>query len=99
MASITPDEADWADPVTRAKMSPAVQMRVMLARSRAAGVPFDRAWESAFERVKWPHDTTARLDWKYTLEDARTQWGSAYDRRSSTVKIRATGLLETTLAA
>lgn len=48
--------------------SPATQMRVLLARSRARGVTFERAYHLALnERIRWPHDTTHRKEWKATL--------------------------------
>lgn len=49
--------------------SPANQMRVMLAHLRASGVPFERAREIAWERIRWPHDTTHRWEWKALLGD------------------------------
>lgn len=48
--------------------SPAVQMRIFLARARIQGFAFEVAWAWAWERVKWPHDTTARRDWKRVLK-------------------------------
>lgn len=62
---------------------PDQQIRVMLAASKKAGVPFDRAWASAYSRVSWPHDTTHRREWKDTLECAMTVWRSAYEDSTS----------------
>lgn len=70
----------------RGKPSPATQMREMLVRSRRSGVGFERAWESAFERIRWPHDTTHRNDWKDQLEADREQWRVAYEREGAVNK-------------
>jgi hypothetical protein len=62
------------------KKSPEEQLREHLTRLRRTGVPFDRAWPVAFERVRWPHDTTKRRLAKEILNDTREAWRSAYER-------------------
>lgn len=47
--------------------SPATQVRVYLARARERDMTFERAWVFAIERVRWPHDTRHRWEWKGVL--------------------------------
>jgi hypothetical protein len=65
--------------------SPAVQLRVLLIHARDRGFAFDEAWEWAWARIRWPHDTTHRREWKAVLESADTHrvWGSAYRQQAS----------------
>lgn len=84
------DDATHADDFTcrDCQRSPAVQLRVHLARARAQGMPFERAWGTgfcdgwAFERVRWPHDTPHRRDWKAALAhpNLREAFRAAYCR-------------------
>jgi hypothetical protein len=62
--------------------SPAVQMRVLLMRARERGMTFDAAYSFAFARIRWPHDTSHRREWKVVLADpAGVQtWREAYER-------------------
>lgn len=69
-------------------------MRAMLLASRDGGVDFDRAWASAWDRIRWPHDTQHRVDWKEVLEEGRTEWRAAYDRTASLRRVYAAGALE-----
>lgn len=64
------------------EMLPAEQLRVHLEAARKGGVSFERAWEAAWKRVVWPHDTPTRREWKDILETDREAWASAYDRRA-----------------
>lgn len=52
----------------------------MLSYSQRHDVPFDKAWESAFARVRWPHDTEHRQGWKELLIEQREDWRRAYQR-------------------
>lgn len=61
------------------RQSPAEQVRMLLARSRRHGVPFDAAWRQAIKRVRWPHDTDHRAQWKDVMEWSREVYRSAYD--------------------
>lgn len=61
------------------KICPAVQMREFLLLLREQGAEFDEAWRVAFERVKWPHDTVHRREWKAILEQSRETWERAFD--------------------
>ena len=65
----------------RTKASPATQMREMLVQSRRYGVPFEKSWDSAFARVRWPHDTEHRQEWKALLEDQRAAWEIAFEKQ------------------
>lgn len=67
------------EPPKTGKPSPATQMREMLSVSRRHGVPFEKAWRSAFQRVRWPHDTEHRQGWKDQLEEDRSDWQAAYE--------------------
>lgn len=63
--------------------SPAVQMRVLLGRAREHGMSFDVAWEFSWQRIRWPHDTTHRREWKAILSDASSLevWRASFDRQ------------------
>lgn len=72
-------------------VDPPVELREILARLRADGVPFDHAWDRAVTGrpgrraplVTYPHLTTARRWWKETFESQREEWRAAYDRKPS----------------
>lgn len=85
-------------------VSPAVQMRELLRFGRDRDWEFEVAWRWSWERVKWPHDTGHRLQWKDVLgespADARRQpvaqrdvWRRAYERDEPTRKDRCVGRL------
>lgn len=65
--------------------SPAVQLRVLLEHGRDRDMSFELAWEFAWTRIRWPHDTTHRREWKAVLEqrDTRRVWQAAYNREPS----------------
>lgn len=79
------------------------QLRAHLERGRAEGMPFERAWPWALERVRWPHDTATRREWKWllglepdgTIQQARTvarilvAWKAAYERLPEASRERA----------
>ena len=48
---------------------PSEQMRELLVNARALQKNFDDAYEFAFSRIRWPHDTTHRREWKALLGD------------------------------
>lgn len=50
-------------------VSPAVQIRALLEEARAQAMPFDVAWDWMWPKVRWPHDTVHRLEWKAVLGD------------------------------
>jgi hypothetical protein len=60
---------------------PAIQVRVLLGRARGLGFAFDRAWMFALGdapqfsagRVRWPHDTDHRREWKAVFADRATR--------------------------
>lgn len=69
--------------------NPAVQVRVLLGRARQQHFDFVRAWEFALGctpggspggRVRWPHDTDHRREWKAVFEEYDTveTWRAAY---------------------
>lgn len=61
--------------------SPPTQLRHMLMVSRRHGIVFEQAWEAAWVRVRWPHDTEHRRDFKKVLKEQRVDWAAAYERR------------------
>jgi hypothetical protein len=61
------------------RATPAEQMRVRLEIAKRAGIPFPVAWERGWRRVRWPHDTAHRRDWKRALGATRVSWERAYD--------------------
>lgn len=85
-------------------LSPAVQFRHLLEYGRERDWPFPVAWRWSYERVRWPHDTTHRKEWKRILgeshdDDRRTPteqreaWRSAYERVEQTRRERSVGVL------
>lgn len=86
-------------------VSPAVQFRRLLECGRERGWAFETAWRWSYERVRWPHDTTHRREWKRVLGDSPTDprripteqrrvWQAAYERVEQSPRERAAGLLE-----
>jgi hypothetical protein len=84
-------------------VSPAVQMRTLLAFGKERGWTFETAWRWSFERVKFPHDTTHRRGWKEILgEDPtdprklpsaqRAAWRRAYENEAATRRERSVGV-------
>lgn len=73
--------------------SPAEQLRDRLAMAKRAHLPFDVAWERAWKRVKWPHDTEHRRSWKCALAATRSSYEDAYEGMVSPTA-EAVGLLE-----
>lgn len=59
--------------------TPAEQLRRDLDRFRATGLAFDAAWELAFSRTRWPHDTEQRLIWKGTIAGMRPAFRRRYE--------------------
>lgn len=53
----------------RQNVLPSEQMRILLGKARALNKDFDAAHEFAFSRIRWPHDTTHRREWKALLGD------------------------------
>jgi hypothetical protein len=85
-------------------VSPAVQFRKLLEYGRERDWPFETAWRWAYERVRWPHDTTHRREWKKVLGESpddprktpvqqREAWRSAYERRSQSPREQSAGML------
>jgi hypothetical protein len=66
----------------RAGKTPPEQMRWQLAALRRGGMPFDRAWDIAFSRIKWPHEKPERVEWRAIVEAGRHQWERAYHGES-----------------
>jgi hypothetical protein len=71
-------------------VSPAVQMRKLLAFGKERDWAFETAWRWSFERIKFPHDTTHRRGWKEILGEGpldprpmpsrqRDAWRRAYE--------------------
>lgn len=74
--------------------NPAVQLRILLDDARRRGLEFEEAYGLAVgaapdykdSRIRWPHDTAHRQDWKRILASEKTRevWRRAYDREPST---------------
>jgi len=60
--------------------TPSEQLSADLERMRLAGVPWPRAWEVAFDRIKWPHDTAHRRQWKAVLLGQQDDYEESYYR-------------------
>lgn len=54
-------------------------MRLRLTTAKAAGVPFDRAWALAWERIRWGHNSLARRMEKRAIAAVRPAWQRAYE--------------------
>ena len=62
---------------------PPVQLRERLAVARRQGIPFDEAWEALLNgyrgnRIKFPHSTVERREWRAVLEEDRPVWEAAF---------------------
>lgn len=55
------------------------RLRVELATRRASGAPFSDAWTAALHAALPPRE---RRTWVRTLEETRTAWQGAYERRA-----------------
>lgn len=88
----------------RGVLNPAVQMRVLLEFGRDRDWAFETAWRWSFERVRMPHDTTARKEWRAILGLAfdderlgpsrqREMWRRAYEREQATKGEQGVGKL------
>lgn len=73
--------------------SPVSQMRERLETARAAGVDFDTAWERAWTRILWPHDTMHRRAWKKALASTRVSWESIYNGECTSMERAVSQLL------
>jgi len=62
-------------------ISPACQLRILLARKKAAGIQvgWDVIWPWAVERVRWPQDRMDREEWKRTIQWAEPAFRAAYE--------------------
>jgi hypothetical protein len=54
-------------------------MRSTLATFQRHGVDFEQAWEKAWRRIRWPHPTPLRREWKRALAATRPTWARAYE--------------------
>lgn len=61
--------------------TPAAQVREHLVVCRRAGMDFESSWYAALRRVKWPHDTTARRQWRDALSENMGEFQAAYEGR------------------
>lgn len=77
----------------RVGWSPAEQLRRDLERFRAAGRPFDEAWRIAKSRIKWPHHTAPKKEWKAIIDGQQHLWRAAYDHDEPSAQVEATGKL------
>jgi hypothetical protein len=77
----------------RRQGTPAEQLRADLSQLRAHDVPFDRAWEVAFRRIKWPHDTITRRAWKPILMAGRERWRECYEGAPTQLPVEAMAAL------
>jgi hypothetical protein len=67
---------------SRKYVEPAEQMLAQLASSKAAGVPFEKAWAYAWIGVgfsSWGHNSQARRTAKRALAWSRDAWQRAYE--------------------
>ena len=67
---VTPANSTSPTTVSDRKNSlPSEQMRILLGKARALDKDFESAHSFAFSRIRWPHDTTHRREWKALLGD------------------------------
>src|SRR5579862_1171577 len=85
-------------------ISPATQLRALLAACKIRGWNFDTAWKWSWERIKWPHDTTTRRGYKRFMGENPTDprreavlhrecWRRAYDGQDPLPRERSAGLI------
>lgn len=60
---------------------PTTQLRVALTAARDSGVEFESAWVASLREVRWPYDTEHRREWRAVIEEGKTIWQAAYERR------------------
>lgn len=60
-------------------ITPAEQIRVLLARKKAQGIIWEKVWPWAVKRVRWPHDHDERMTWKATIVWAEPAFRAAYE--------------------
>ena len=58
-----------------------------------AGAPFDMAWDRAWDRVEWPHETPNRRAWKQGLAWSRDAWRAAYEETGAATDALSTPLV------
>lgn len=63
--------------------TPAEQLERDLRRMRQHGIDFDDAWLRAWSRIRWPHATGDRRQWKAILLGSRHIWRAAYYRHAA----------------
>lgn len=70
----------------RRRGTPAEQLRANLERYRAVhgSADYERAFELAFGRIKWPHDTAHRMQWKAIIMGQREVYRRFYEGDRST---------------
>lgn len=60
------------------KAPPPEQLRVELMSLKARGVPFDRAWEMAMRKIKWPCDREPKAEWRAAIRATKEVWRDCY---------------------
>lgn len=61
-------------------LDPPVQLSEhLLPPLKLEGIPFDEAWELAFERMAWPLSLRDAKDWRVQLSATRVVWQAAYE--------------------
>jgi hypothetical protein len=68
-------------------VDPCVQLRRELALLKQEAVPFEEAWERAHDRINWPHDKQARIEWQAALIGVKTVWADCYLDRGVALEI------------
>jgi hypothetical protein len=67
--------------------TPPAQAVASLRLCRAAGLPFEEAWQSALrgnaevgvKPLRWPHDTEVRQAWRRALRQTVPEWRACYE--------------------
>lgn len=54
-------------------------MRLELGRYKQLDASFDEAWNLAWRRIIWPHDTDHRRQWKEALRSTYGEWRACFE--------------------
>jgi hypothetical protein len=63
------------------RSDPPTQLREFLAVAKRQGIPFEQAWESAWGRLKMPHATHHRRQYREAMAETRWAFEHAYHGR------------------
>lgn len=72
---------------TARRGSPDEQLRVELAIQKSLGLPFEEAWELAYDKVRWPDDKQRRREWVAALNETKQVWLECYTDTGTSIEM------------